>query len=229
MLKRPRWLKNERFFVKKEVWQLRLRYKVLLALALLLLLWTCHTLGLRLIGHILNADYAGKKTEVIAIEAWIAVSFGHAEHIASLYHAQPIYVILNEETDLKSDYGFELDRAKQSKQNLVDAGIDADDVILMLIPEREDALGQTSYFASQLRKRFLQDGIKSYTLATVWYHSQRSCLTYGNIFAQTGIEIDCYPLPKEYGPDDWWQFRTGMIDVMTEAIKFAYYAWRGFR
>ncbi|MGB0387448.1 MAG: hypothetical protein ACPGWR_21735 [Ardenticatenaceae bacterium] len=229
MLKRPRWLKNERFFVKKEVWLLRLRYKVLLGVALLLLLWTCRTLELRLIGHILNADYTGKKTEVIAVEGWKGVTFEHANSIASLYHGQPIYVILREETDLETDYGFELDRPKQSQQNLVDAGVDPDDVILMLIPEREDVPGQTSYYASELRKRLLQDGIKSYTLATVWYHSQRSCLTYGNIFAQTGIEIDCYPLPKEYGPDDWWQSRTGLIEVVTESMKFAYYTWRGFR
>ena len=38
MLKRPHWLKNERFFAKKEVWRLRLRFKVLLLSVLLLLI-----------------------------------------------------------------------------------------------------------------------------------------------------------------------------------------------
>ena len=91
-----------------------------------------------------------------------------------------------------------------------------------------DLPGYTSYYAHQLRDRFEQDGIRSFTLATVWYHSQRSCLTYNRVFAPTEIELDCLPLPDTFGPDDWWQSRTGMIKVANESAKFLYYTLRGF-
>lgn len=223
---------KERFFVKKEVWRLRWRFRLLMMLLLCVLAWVLRIPSLRFISSILTADYAGLPTEAIVIEAWIAVSFSHAESVASIYDNQLIYVILNEEDDLKSKFGFELDRAGVSQNNLVQAGIDEQNIIITITPEQEDIPGNTSNHAYHLRQRLMEDGIQSYTLASVWYHSQRSCLIYRNMFAQTSgkpVTIDCYPLPEVYTPDDWWHYRTGIIDVVMESLKFVYYMLRGFR
>lgn len=223
---------KERFFVKKEVWRLRWRFRLAIILLLALLLWLLRVPSLRFISSVLSAEYAGLPTEAIVIEAWLAVSFDDAERVASIYDNQLIYVILNEETDLDTDFGFKLDREAVSINNLVQAGIKAEHIRIIVTPERVDSPGQTSHHAHNLRKHLEQDGIQSYTLATVWYHSQRSCLIYRNVFAQSStkqVEIDCYPLPEEYGPDNWWHYRTGMIDVVMESLKFVYYMLRGFR
>jgi len=223
---------KERFFVKKEVWRLRWRFRLAIILLLAVLLWLLRVPSLRFISSVLTAEYAGLPTEAIVIEAWLAVSFDDAERVASIYDNQLIYVILNEENDLDTDFGFKLDREGVSINNLVQAGIEAQDIIIIITPKQADLPGQTSNHAHNLRTRLEQDGIQSYTLATVWYHSRRSCLIYRNVFAQTNakqVEIDCYPLPKEYGPDEWWHYRTGMIDVAMESLKFVYYMLRGFR
>lgn len=223
---------KERFFVKKEVWRLRWRFRLAIILLLAVLLWLLRTPSLRFISSVLTAEYAGLSTEAIVIEAWLAVSFNDAERVASIYDNQLIYVILNEENELDTNFGFKLDREAVSINNLVQAGIKAEHIIITITPKRADLPGQTSNHAHNLRTHFEQDGIQSYTLATVWYHSRRSCLTYRNVFAQSNtkqIEIDCYPLPKEYGPDDWWHSRSGIIDVVMESLKFGYYMLRGFR
>lgn len=223
---------KERFFVKKEVWRLRWRFRLAIMLLLAVLLWLLHVPSLRFISFVLSAEYAGLPTEAIVIEAWLAVSFNDAERVASIYDNQLIYVILNEENDLHTDFGFKLDREAASINNLVQAGIKPEHIMIIITPERADLPGQTSNHAHNLRQHLEEDGIQSYTLATVWYHSRRSCLTYRNVFAQPSteqVEIDCYPLPEEYGPDDWWHYRSGMIDVTMESLKFGYYMLRGFR
>ena len=223
---------KERFFVKKEVWRLRWRFRLAIILLLAVLLWLLRVPSLRFISSVLTAEYARLPTEALVIEAWLAVSFDDAERVASIYDNQLIYVILNEEDELDTDFGFKLDREGVSINNLVQAGIKAQHIRIIITPERVDLPGQTSHHAQNLRTHLEQDGIQSYTLATVWYHSRRSCLTYRNVFAQTGtkqVEIDCYPLPKEYGPDEWWHYRSGMIDVAMESLKFGYYMLRGFR
>lgn len=223
---------KERFFVKKEVWRLRWRFRLAIIILLSALVWGLRLPSLRFVSSMLTADYAGLPTEAIVIEAWIAVSFAHAERVASIYDNQLIYVILNEKDDLKTNFGFELDREGVTRKNLIQAGIDEQNIIITITPEREDMPGQTSNHAYHLRQRLMKDGIQSYTLATVWYHSQRSCLIYRNAFAETGteqVQVDCYPLPEVYTPDDWWHYRTGIIDVVMESLKFVYYMLRGFR
>ncbi len=223
---------KERFFVKKEVWRLRWRFRLAIILLLAVLLWLLRVPSLRFISSVLTAEYMGLPTEAIVIEAWLAVTFDDADSVASIYDNQLIYVILNEEDELVTDFGFKLDREEVSINNLVQAGIKEEHIIIVMTPERADLPGQTSNHAHNLRKQLEEDGIQSYTLASVWYHSRRSCLTYRNVFAQSNskqVQIDCYPLPKEYGPDEWWHYRSGMIDVAIESLKFGYYMLRGFR
>lgn len=223
---------KERFFVKKEVWRLRWRFRSLIIVLLAVLLWLLRVPSFRFISSVLTAEYAGLPTEAIVIEAWLAVSFNDAEWVASIYENQLIYVILNEDDELQTNFGFKLDREAVSINNLVQAGIKEEHIMIIITPERADLPGQTSNHAHNLRKHLEQDGIQSYTLASVWYHSRRSCLIHRNVFAEAGteqVQIDCYPLPKEYGPDEWWHYRSGMIDVAIESLKFGYYMLRGFR
>ncbi len=224
---RRRWREDGRFFVRGEVRRLRLRFKLGLAVVALVAIRLFAPLWLPTVADPLIADYAGLRTEAIVVEAWYALEIRMAREIARIRRGQRVYVIVNGEVE--DPYGFSPDRPGQTLLNLVRAGVDTSKAVVLMIPPVPDVPGHTAFYAASVRKRMLEDSVRSFTLFTDAFHSERSRLIYSRAFSGTGIAIDCYPAPQTFDRGNWWRTTSGMRYVMGEYIKLGYYLFRGFR
>lgn len=223
-----RWLEDDRFFVRREIRRLRLRFKVGLIAVVLGAAWLSAPSWLPLIVDPLVAHYAGASTEAIVAEGWFALDDNLAREIARICRSgQRVYVIVNEKAG--DFYGFELDRVGQSRLNLARAGVDTSRATILLMSHSPDVPGNTALYAVQLRDRLRRDEVRSFTLITDSFHSRRSCLIYSRIFAGSGVAIDCYPAPMGFDRSNWWRKSSGMQYIMAEYVKLIYYLFRGFR
>ncbi len=221
-----RWFENDRFFVTRRVRRLRIRFKIGLSATIFLVGWSLAPIWLPLVADPLVADYAGMVTEAVVVEGWFALDIRKAEETSRIYNGQRVYVVVNENDE--DIYGFGLDRLGQSKTNLFRAGIDTSKAFMVLIPERSKSPGYTAFNADRVRERLLQDGIRSFTLVTDSFHSQRSSLIYNRVFKGTGIVLDCYPSPQEFDRTNWWRYSSGIQYLVREYLKLCYYLFRGF-
>ncbi|OGG57283.1 MAG: hypothetical protein A3F84_02170 [Candidatus Handelsmanbacteria bacterium RIFCSPLOWO2_12_FULL_64_10] len=225
-----RWLEDDRFFVRREVRRLRLRFKVGLIAVALGAAWLLAPLYLPLIADPLVVDYKGLETEALVAEGWFALDHSRARAIARVCrNGQRVYVIVNEKAEIEDDYGFKLDRPGLSMLNLARAGGDTSGVTVLLMYRPPDIPGNTALYAVQLRDRLQRDGVRSFTLVTDSFHSRRSYLIYSRAFAGSGVTIDCYPSPITFDRDNWWRKSSGMQYIMAEYVKLIYYFFRGWR
>lgn len=223
-----RWREDDRFFVRREVRRLRLRFKMGLLIIILGTAWLSGPAWLPWVSDPLVAPYSGTPTEAIVAEGWFALDEDLARDIARICRSdQRVYVIVNEKAE--DFYGFELDRPGQSRRNLARAGVDTSRAIILLMAHTPDVPGNTALYAAQLRDRLRKDGVRSFTLVTDSFHSRRSYLIYSRIFAGSGVAMDCYPAPLGFDRSNWWRRTSGMQYVMAEYIKLGYYLFRGFR
>jgi uncharacterized SAM-binding protein YcdF (DUF218 family) len=99
----------------------------------------------------------------------------------------------------------------------IEMGIPANDVHLLTTTSTWEDGQQIAAYA-QAR------GVKSILLVTSWYHGRRGVCVVRHHLAGTGIQLSFQAASNAtFGPDNWWRNEEGLMDVISEYIKFAFY------
>lgn len=70
--------------------------------------------------------------------------------------------------------------------------------------------------------------IKSILVITSWYHLRRAKIIMRYHFTDSNIKVDfCHPIAA-YNPDNWWKHEDGLVLVLGELTKLAFY-WARYK
>lgn len=107
--------------------------------------------------------------------------------------------------------------AQLARQAAIDLGVPA--VAIHLLPTTS-----TWEDGQQIAAYARQRGVKSLLLVTSWYHGRRGVCVVRHHLAGTGIQLSFQAASNAtFGPADWWHNEEGLIAVVNEYIKFAFY------
>lgn len=68
--------------------------------------------------------------------------------------------------------------------------------------------------------------VRSVLIVTDWWHSRRALCATEQQIGGYQVSIEYQPSPAPAGPSDWWRDAEIRRDVLTELVKFVYYAVR---
>ena len=83
--------------------------------------------------------------------------------------------------------------------------------------------------AEYIRDLVIEKGYKSLILITSPTHSRRAWLTFKKVFQENEVQV--FSLPSSYSkfnPEDWWEQRKYVRDVIIEYQKLIYYTFKYF-
>ena len=107
--------------------------------------------------------------------------------------------------------------AQLARQAAIDMGVPADAIHLLPTTSTWEDGQQIAAYARQR-------GVKSILLVTSWYHGRRGVCVVRHHLAGTGIQLSFQAASNAtFGPDNWWRNEEGLIAVVNEYIKFAFY------
>lgn len=96
-------------------------------------------------------------------------------------------------------------------------------------PEAIHLLETTSTWedGQEIAAQVSQTHARRILVVTNWYHSRRALCVVRHHLAGLAVEVDyAAPPAQTYGPANWWQQEEGLVDVLSELIKFGFYWWR---
>lgn len=217
----PRW--KDALFAQQR--RLRLRYRLVLWLFAVALLWGLRGLYFPLLIAPLIADHRGDETEILVVEAWYGVSRAKAEQIATLAPGRRVMILLDEETWLE-DFGFDVDRAGVTRRHLERAGVRPDSIEIVPMSVGDCEIGCTAARAHKAADLLRRDGVATATLVSQGLHSSRSCYAYRKAVGPS-VSLDCYATLAGPSQQEYWQSPNGMVEVAREWVKMGYYVARG--
>ena len=187
--------------------------------AVLALLWATHPYLLRAManwldagGHPQPAQYVmvlNGDEETRALVAGVLVKAGFAGRVLVTEVA-----IAPQETELALPPTHEIVR-----QVLVKRGIPSSDVTIL------PAAATTTYDEAQALRAFLKDRPKTTVLVvTSDYHTRRSRWVFARVLGPWAAQVSFVSAPgDDFRRDCWWQDETGMVAIVSEYLKFAFY------
>lgn len=110
--------------------------------------------------------------------------------------------------------------AQSAVQLAIEQGVPTENIhLLATVSTWED--GQKIATLAKERK------MKSILIVTSWAHSRRALCVIEQHLAGSGVGI-YYDSPpsSRYGPDNWWQYKSGWVTVFRELGKIGVYWWR---
>ena len=119
-------------------------------------------------------------------------------------------------------------------------GIDyPEDVDLMMELLEQLGISQSVFFTSDrtvestideaeyIRDLVIEKGYKSLILITSPTHSRRVWLTFKKVFEENDVHLLSLPTPySTFNPEDWWEQRRYVRDVIIEYQKLVYYTYK---
>ncbi len=111
-----------------------------------------------------------------------------------------------------------LERNSQlARQVAIDMGVPADAIHLLPTTSTWEDGQQIAAYARQ-------SGVKSILLVTSWYHGRRGVCVVRHHLAGTGVQLSFQAASNAtFGPANWWHNEEGLLDVIIEYVKFAFY------
>jgi uncharacterized SAM-binding protein YcdF (DUF218 family) len=107
--------------------------------------------------------------------------------------------------------------AEIARQAAIGMGVPADAIHLLPTTSTWEDGQQIAAYARQR-------GVKSILLVTSWYHARRGVCVVRHHLAGTGIQLSFQSASNAtFGPDNWWHNEEGLIAVVNEYIKSAFY------
>jgi len=83
--------------------------------------------------------------------------------------------------------------------------------------------------AEYIRDLVIEKGYKSLILVTSPTHSRRAWLTFKKVFKESGVKIISLPSSySKFNPENWWEQRKYVREVIIEYQKLFYYTYKHF-
>jgi hypothetical protein len=194
--------------------------RLLLAVALLLMVWLISTAWIRQVGaDLVCEERTGAPADVIVVENFDSVYlvFERAAELRKMGLAQRVLVPARAASESEGP-------------NDVTAGILELMARIARLPDPEilpirfeEPISLNA--AYQLRSFLQKEGASSIIVVAPGFRSQRSLLVYGAVLEKAGIAVSCSPVFGLTTPANWTQTWHGIQQVLMEYGKLQYYRW----
>jgi hypothetical protein len=194
--------------------------RLLLALALLLILWLISTAWVRRVGtNLVCEERRGAPADVIVVENFDPnyLVFERAAELRTMGLAQRVLV----PTRAASESERPNDVSTGTVELMARIARLSEPEILPIRFEEPISLNA----AYQLRSILQKDGASSIIVVVPGFRSRRSVLVYGAVLEEAGVAVSCSPVFGLNTPANWTQTWHGIQEVLMEYGKLQYYRW----
>jgi hypothetical protein len=110
-------------------------------------------------------------------------------------------------------------QTEATRQLLLKLGVPAEAIV-----EFGDGVSNTYEEARAVLEWANRAGAKNVIIPTDLFGTRRVSWIFRHESAPTGLRVTIHAIsPRDYGLDDWWQDKYGLIDFQNEVLKFIYY------